>query len=1105
MQLEKEILISDLKRLHKEIVTVYKNIFKYKIANNNEFRNLINKEYKDGKVFDEEGKKVWNNQFFHRSAYTLLNKILFVRICEDKGFMLNDEDRVMGQEVNPNAGQKLSMLGLQKWTTLISNYSLSELIRFAFKDMNRTYNNISLYKEDKYDWLIPNKNDVELKFNNPEVYEGTYFNEFEQLMHNIIDTLDTSHYDFNKSSDNVLGDVYERFMDRETRKALGQFYTPDKVIKYILQNTVQSADVVENPFIKVLDPSCGSGHFLIMAYDLLRKKFEEKFEVLQEKYSNEEYEVTAGNSKFIISGKEYWTKKYLHYHLLKHCIYGADIDGFALQITTINLLLKDLDNFITDELNIIECDSIVKWGKRYDLQQLENGLISGDSLFLNYEETNEFGEKIIKEIGINEAELLVKTCQFWANKFDYIIGNPPYLSYHGRRRNHLTLKELTRLKLEYDFVLDKKKDGKLNSVMFFLENAISYSKENGIVSYIIPVDFFETPFRDIRKYILENSEIKEIATDLVEFEDVASGQIIIKLRKAVSSDNYVEVKRFASNENYTLIQSDWHDEKNEFRFNLLSNSPEKYLIQKLKKEETLMDYYPKKLIRTSPRVEEKLKGFFSEVFVSSKPCFKYAQGSYSLSEQYGVLKSKLYFLYDVELRDEYNSFYTEKAKEEGKKNPVVIGLGDLKSIENPKIFVRQSSNEICATYTDEPFSSNQSIYVINQENSDGNSNVNLFYTLGLLNSALITFFALNDRVIRIEKGKQPQIKLSDLKRLPFKYSDKNYEEVIRINKKISELMKYKAELERDLGILKKSNILNEFFILLEKIEEYESEIELLIFENDKKVFEIFNLDKNEQLLVLRNLEREKPERKEQILSGKSYIEIVNITAEQVYYELKNQPIEEIAKKLEQYKSEYTLSTLLKVKRDYRQKLSTDTANRKYLYDQTLLYELIFEYISNELVEIITKNNTYMHIQELLENINKNILNTSEIFSVLKGENTTKKTLNVLKNIIDNFSDTWDKYRKQLEKGKGIKPFVKYDKDIYGLSNWSDEVHKKFFMDSINYHTTELNDQLEDKSFDGVIKTRKKAEKALNEVNNLNIKDKEDYIEILNEKIIKAFN
>jgi hypothetical protein len=42
-------------------------------------------------------------------------------------------------------------------------------------------------------------------------------------------------------------------MDRDTRKALGQFYTPDFIIDYILENTVEEVNVVENPFVKVLE------------------------------------------------------------------------------------------------------------------------------------------------------------------------------------------------------------------------------------------------------------------------------------------------------------------------------------------------------------------------------------------------------------------------------------------------------------------------------------------------------------------------------------------------------------------------------------------------------------------------------------------------------------------------------------------------------------------------------------------------------------------------------------------------------------------------------------------------------------------------------------
>ena len=74
-----------------------------------------------------------------------------------------------------------------------------------------------------------------------------------------------------------------------------------------------------------------------------------------------------------MSGKDYWTEENIHYHLLKHCIYGADIDSFAVQLTTINLLLKDLDN-LTDELNIVKCDSLIKWEKDYDWKDLQNQL-----------------------------------------------------------------------------------------------------------------------------------------------------------------------------------------------------------------------------------------------------------------------------------------------------------------------------------------------------------------------------------------------------------------------------------------------------------------------------------------------------------------------------------------------------------------------------------------------------------------------------------------------------------------------------------------------------------------------------------------------------------
>src|SRR5690625_5058522 len=268
--LNKDSLINDLKELHVNIVEVYKEIFQYKIKNEPSFQSLIENKYKKENIKKEDEKTLWNTQYFHRSAYTLLNKILFIRICEDKGFMLSEDDKVMGYELDSKVGQKLSMIGLQKWTNLISNYSLTELIKFAFKDMNRSYRNINLYKDDIYDWLIPNHLDIEKSYSDNSL---EHYHMFEVLLKRIIETLDTSFYNFETSSDNVLGDVYEKFMDRETRKDLGQFYTPDFVIDYILENPLKEVNIIEKPFVTILDPACGSGHFLIKAYDMLKEKF----------------------------------------------------------------------------------------------------------------------------------------------------------------------------------------------------------------------------------------------------------------------------------------------------------------------------------------------------------------------------------------------------------------------------------------------------------------------------------------------------------------------------------------------------------------------------------------------------------------------------------------------------------------------------------------------------------------------------------------------------------------------------------------------------------------------------------------------------------------
>ena len=74
-----------------------------------------------------------------------------------------------------------------------------------------------------------------------------------------------SRFDFSTVSGDILTGIYDRFLDRDQRKAMGEFYTPPSVSRYILQRlNIKSSDVV-------FDPACGSGTFLLEAFACMTK------------------------------------------------------------------------------------------------------------------------------------------------------------------------------------------------------------------------------------------------------------------------------------------------------------------------------------------------------------------------------------------------------------------------------------------------------------------------------------------------------------------------------------------------------------------------------------------------------------------------------------------------------------------------------------------------------------------------------------------------------------------------------------------------------------------------------------------------------------------
>lgn len=1032
--LNKESLINDLKKIHQDITEVYRKIFDFKYQSDQKFKTFVDAEYKREKLSKVDEKKAWEEKFIHRSAYTLLNKFLFIRICEDKGFMLNDEDTVMGVEVNRNAGKKLSIVGLQKWSELITNYSLSELIRFSFKDMSRSYNNLPLYKEDKYDWLIPNQNEIEMVLLDSKKSGEIPYYDFEILLRRIIETLDVSNYNFDESSDTVLGDVYEKFMDRETRKALGQFYTPEYVIDYILENTVKKANVVKNPFIKVFDPSCGSGHFLIMAYDLLKEKFIESLPVLRDIFKDNKYEVKVGDSRYYVYGSEYWTEKYLHYHLLKHCIYGADIDGFALQLTTINLLLKDLDNVFIDELNIIECDSLIKWEKDYNWQNVKEQLREEELLF-NVQYRDISGNSREEIITIDQAHELIKRAEIWNQRYEYIIGNPPWISLSGKHEQSIDFELL-------QYYIDSHGGNTYmpNLYEFFIRRLLEKVTEDGMFSFVIPDRFAENgQFKNLRKRIVNEFTINNLIFE-VKFPDVIADAMIFAITNQVQLTNKVVIGNLENS--YEVIQNEFNDGEN-FAFKFYKDQTFQRLINKVKKSgerlgnicDTTSGFGGKSTEITEKRINpEQIKVLKGDSI-----------------ERYG---KRGYYYFDFK-KENITGRTTDRNK-----------LG-----ANRKILIRKTGDKIISCYDDSRMFPEQSLYFV----YNLKSKFDYLYILGLLNSRLINFYYSNE--LLTNRNSTAQVKKVDLDNIPIlEVEPKVQHDIISIVEQIvdmwTQLYKFDFHLNED------ENTILEYGI---KYEELTANYHTLQYQLDKKIFELYNLTSEEIDIVNKDFS----------IINYEYDLFKNVINE-FHEDLSTLKLTKIAKK---YKTE--VSFVSKLRSDIINHNNISKEELLTFYNFSELYNSIKNLIGREIKLFFLSLNKYLNLNEIIELCEENIDNFNVLINILKG-NQTIKTEKIIGEILNKKSATISSFLKQKTENE----FVKYERDFYGLWEWGNENHKQYFVDFINYNTTKNG--IANTVIKNVQWNEKKAKSALNVLKQMKFKDKEDYIEILTERIRKAF-
>ncbi len=375
-------------------------------------------------------------------------------------------------------------------------------------------------------------------------------------------------YQFSVFPVEILGNVYEQFLGKvirltkahqakieekpEVRKAGGVYYTPQYIVEYIVKNTVGKLIDGKKPKeiekIKVVDPACGSGSFLLGAYKYL-------LDYHQDYYSNSGKPSGGGKDKVLTPEGNLTTAE--KKKILLNNIFGVDIDANAVEVTKLSLLLKCMENETASSIS-----NQLKMFHERVLPDLDSNIKSGNSLVQN--------SYLFSELEFNTDSNKIKPfdwdkqfVQIFKNGgFDIVIGNPPYSSKQSSENKYLTGFYKT---VEY----------KCDLFAFFIERGMDLLKQNGRLGYIIPVSWMTNIYyKKLREHLINSKYLEEInlIAGLV-FNSANIDTNIITLSKGnVLNDSLKWINSIAGNLSTNYVERNFNQFKKEEGYSIGSDS-----------------------------------------------------------------------------------------------------------------------------------------------------------------------------------------------------------------------------------------------------------------------------------------------------------------------------------------------------------------------------------------------------------------------------------------------------------------------------------------------------------------------------------------------------
>jgi adenine-specific DNA-methyltransferase len=585
----------------------------------------------------------------------------------------------------------------------------------------------------------------------------------------------------------IIGNVYEIFIAEQIvkkgqkvsivpkydeKKAGGVYYTPRYIVEYIVENTLgKKLEECKTPEdvakIKVLDPACGSGSFLIVAYQKLldwhKQYYLDELKKWIKNNKNDKYkkdnmvrvlkELNDDTYQIHLSHK-------LKSEILKNNIFGVDIDQQAVLVTKFSLSMKALEDSTHDE--VIEDNTIFR---EPTIPKLENNIKCGNSLvgsdFYQDNRPSLFNEREKRKLntfdwGSKEGfDSIIKT-----GGFDCIIGNPPYVSnkeIEPNQKNYYTLRY-------------KSAKNQFDLYTLFIEKSINLMNKNSEFGFIVPDAILDRSSAEyIRKMIINESKLKTIFNLNNVFADVNVASAIIIFSKNNKNDtkiNYIKSRSFKDYLLNNFIQKTLDQSKlNNFRntaFLLLDNK-EFDLVEKINSKG--IELFK---LAIMGRGEELGK---SSDFINSL----------NSKNSVGILTGENVDRYKIKFSNLYISISNiEKSQE----------------LYQKKIVVRQVGNKINASLDNVGFVTVQSIYSIvpNQSISDK-------YILGIVNSSTINFLY---QKLYNNKDIFPRVLLENLKTIPIRNIDltnksetQNHDKLVSLVDQMLENQKYLQEAKTE--------------------------------------------------------------------------------------------------------------------------------------------------------------------------------------------------------------------------------------------------------------------------------------------------------------------